>query len=150
MRALLVTHGTRGDVQPMLALAVALRTHGHEAVLAGPDSFADAAEEYDVEFASLSEGPNQLMDDPVIKEAIEGGYRGMRGKITAVRTAQRVKPLMAEVLHNVGVAARSPARTSSCTRLAYLLITLPSCSACPRSSSPCNPAGYPRVSSLVR
>ncbi|WP_340687876.1 glycosyltransferase [Amycolatopsis coloradensis] len=107
MRALLVTHGTRGDVQPMLALAVALRARGHEALLAAPDSFADAAGEYDVEFASLGEGPNRLMNDPVVQEAIEGGYRGVRGKITAVRTAQRVKPLMAEVLHNIGVVAKT-------------------------------------------
>ncbi|MFC3453772.1 glycosyltransferase [Amycolatopsis speibonae] len=107
MRALLVTHGTRGDVQPMLALAVALRAHGHEAVLAAPGSFADVAGEYDVEFASLSEGPNRLMNDPVVKEAIEGGYRGVRGKVTAVRTARRIKPLMAEVLRDVGVIAKT-------------------------------------------
>ncbi|MGY6651457.1 glycosyltransferase [Amycolatopsis sp. TRM77291] len=107
MRALLVTHGTRGDVQPMLALAVALVARGHEAVLAAPDSFADAAGEYDIEFAPLGEGANRLMDDPVVKEAIEGGYRGIRGKITALRTAQRVKPMMAEVLHHVGVAAKA-------------------------------------------
>ncbi|WP_340682602.1 glycosyltransferase [Amycolatopsis coloradensis] len=107
MRVLLATHGTRGDVQPMLALAVALRDRGHEAVLAAPDSFADAAGEYDIEFAPLGEGANRLMDDPVVKEAIEGGYRGIRGKITALRTAQRVKPMMAEVLHHVGVAAKT-------------------------------------------
>ncbi|EME51204.1 Glycosyltransferase, family 1 [Amycolatopsis decaplanina DSM 44594] len=91
----------------MLALAVALRARGHEAVLAAPDSFAEAAGEYDIEFASLGEGPNRLMNDPVVQEAIEGGYRGVRGKITAVRTAQRIKPLMAEVLHNVGVVAKT-------------------------------------------
>ncbi|RSM70421.1 glycosyltransferase [Amycolatopsis sp. WAC 01375] len=106
MRALLVTHGTRGDVQPMLALAVALRDRGHEAVLAAPESFADTAVEHDIEFAPLDEGPNRLMDDPVVQEAIEGGYRGLRGKITAVRTARRIKPLMAIVLHDVGVAAK--------------------------------------------
>ncbi|MEU9686172.1 glycosyltransferase [Amycolatopsis japonica] len=107
MRALLVTHGTRGDVQPMLALAVALRARGHEVLLAAPDSFADAAGEYGVEFASLGEGPNRLMNDLVVKEAIEGGYRGVRGKITAVRTARRVKPLMAEVLHDIGAVAKT-------------------------------------------
>ncbi|MEV6236691.1 glycosyltransferase [Lentzea sp. NPDC051838] len=106
MRALLVTHGTRGDVQPFLALAVALRGRGHEAVLAAPESFAGAAAEHGVEFAPLDEGPNRLMDDPVVKEAIDGGYRGISGKITAVRTARRIKPLMADVLRDVGAAAR--------------------------------------------
>lgn len=107
MRALLVTHGTRGDVQPFLALAVALRDRGHEALLAAPESFASAARDHEVEFAPLDEGPNRLMDDPVVKEAMEGGYQGLRGKITAVRTAQLIKPLMADVLHDVGAVARA-------------------------------------------
>ncbi|MEO6090192.1 MAG: glycosyltransferase [Umezawaea sp.] len=106
MRALLVTHGTRGDVQPFLALAVALRNRGHEAVLAAPTSFAAAAAEWDVEFAPLDEGPNLLMHDPVVQAAIDGGYRGVRGKLTAVRTARRIKPLMADVLRDVGAVAR--------------------------------------------
>ncbi|MFJ6674849.1 glycosyltransferase [Actinosynnema sp. NPDC091369] len=106
MRALLVTHGTRGDVQPMLALAVALRRAGHEALLAAPESFTASAAEHDVEFAALDEGPNRLLDDPVVKQAIEGGYRGVRGKVTAVRTARRIKPLMARVLHDLADIAR--------------------------------------------
>ena len=106
MRALLVTHGTRGDVQPFLALAVALRERGHEAVLAAPESFASSAAEHGVEFAPLDEGPNRLKDDPLLVEAVDGGYRGIRGKITAVRTMRRVKPLIADVLRDVGAVAR--------------------------------------------
>ncbi len=45
VRALLVTHGTRGDVQPFLSPAVAVRGRGREAVLAAPASFAAAAAE---------------------------------------------------------------------------------------------------------
>jgi sterol 3beta-glucosyltransferase len=107
MRALLVTHGTRGDVQPFLALAVAMRERGHEAVLAAPASFEAAALDNDVEFAPLDEGPNRLMTDPVVQEAVDSGYRGVRGKITAVRTVRRIKPLMADVLNDVGAVARS-------------------------------------------
>jgi UDP:flavonoid glycosyltransferase YjiC (YdhE family) len=39
MRVLLAPHGTRGDIQPMLALAVALRARGHSAWFAAPDGF---------------------------------------------------------------------------------------------------------------
>ena len=106
MRVLLATHGTRGDVQPMLALAVALRRAGHDALLAAPGSFTATAAEHEVEFAALDEGPNRLIEDPVVKQAIEGGYRGVRGKITAVRTARRIKPLMTRVLHDLGDIAR--------------------------------------------
>ncbi|GGU17036.1 glycosyltransferase [Lentzea flava] len=107
MKTLLVTHGTRGDVQPLLALAVALTNAGHEVLLAAPASFAEAVGAQGVEFAPLDDGPNRLMDDPVLKEAIEGGYRGVRGKITAWSTVQRIKPLMAHVLRDLGAVARS-------------------------------------------
>src|SRR5579871_4095352 len=38
MRVLLAPHGTRGDVQPMLALARALRTRGHVVSFVAPDN----------------------------------------------------------------------------------------------------------------
>ncbi|SMD18095.1 glycosyltransferase [Lentzea albidocapillata] len=106
MKVLLVTHGTRGDVQPLLALAVALKKAGHEALLAAPESFASSALTQDVEFAPLDNGPNRLFEDPLMAEAIEGGYRGVRGKITALSAIRRIKPLMADVLRDVGAVAR--------------------------------------------
>ena len=39
MRVLLAPHGTRGDIQPMLALAVALRARGHLVRFSVPDGF---------------------------------------------------------------------------------------------------------------
>ena len=39
MRILLAPHGTRGDVQPMLALAVGLRARGHAVSFAAPTNF---------------------------------------------------------------------------------------------------------------
>jgi vancomycin aglycone glucosyltransferase len=39
MRILLAPHGTRGDVQPTVALAVALRARGHDVVLTVPANF---------------------------------------------------------------------------------------------------------------
>jgi UDP:flavonoid glycosyltransferase YjiC (YdhE family) len=41
MRVLLAPHGTRGDIQPMLALGVALRARGHAPVFSVPSSFVD-------------------------------------------------------------------------------------------------------------
>ncbi len=39
MKVLLAPHGTRGDVQPILALGLALRGRGHEVAVAAPDDF---------------------------------------------------------------------------------------------------------------
>jgi len=41
MRVLLAPHGTRGDIQPMLALGVALRARGHAAVFSVPSGFVE-------------------------------------------------------------------------------------------------------------
>ncbi|MEV6235708.1 glycosyltransferase [Lentzea sp. NPDC051838] len=97
VKVLLVAHGTRGDVQLLLSLAIALSKAGHDALLAAPLSFGDSIRAHDVEFAPLDDRPNRLLDDPVLREAIEGGYRGVRGKITALSTIKRIKPLMADV-----------------------------------------------------
>src|SRR6478672_1872584 len=39
MRVLLAPHGTRGDVEPMLALAHALAARGHEVAFVAPANF---------------------------------------------------------------------------------------------------------------
>ena len=41
MRVLLAPHGTRGDIQPMLALGVALHARGHVAAFSVPSGFLD-------------------------------------------------------------------------------------------------------------
>ena len=41
MRVLLAPHGTRGDVQPMLAFGIALRKHGHDVRFVVPANFVD-------------------------------------------------------------------------------------------------------------
>src|ERR1051325_4266018 len=46
MRVLLAPHGTRGDVQPMIALALALRANGHAVSFVLPDNFVAWARAY--------------------------------------------------------------------------------------------------------
>ncbi len=46
----LLSYGSRGDVQPYVALARALRHIGHRARLVGPPDFAQLAQDYGVEF----------------------------------------------------------------------------------------------------
>ncbi|WP_440899199.1 glycosyltransferase, partial [Actinosynnema sp.] len=56
MRTLIYAWGSRGDVQPYLALARALNRAGHDAVLAGPERFAGVAQEHGVEFHPRDQG----------------------------------------------------------------------------------------------
>lgn len=53
MRILVVACGTRGDFQPMLALATALRRAGHEVLLAATPTFTSEAQAFGVPFAPV-------------------------------------------------------------------------------------------------
>ena len=61
MRVVLATVGTRGDVQPMLALAQALTRRGHHAIVACPDSFAPWVRSLGIEHRALGEDLQALM-----------------------------------------------------------------------------------------
>ena len=56
MRIVLAPFGTRGDVEPLLALGDVLRTRGHSCVLAAPRNFAATAEREGLAFESLGPG----------------------------------------------------------------------------------------------
>jgi sterol 3beta-glucosyltransferase len=60
MRIVMATHGTTGDVQPLLALARALEQRGHTAVLAAPPNYRTRAAQVGVAFRAL--GPDVSHD----------------------------------------------------------------------------------------
>jgi len=53
MKIVLVTYGSRGDVQPILALALALHSAGHNVLLAGPPENTNWAKHYSCPFVPL-------------------------------------------------------------------------------------------------
>ena len=69
MHISLLTYGSRGDVQPFVALALGLRQAGHSVRLAAPQRFADFAAEYGVPFAPLP-------GDPEVMSAVLNGAMG--------------------------------------------------------------------------
>jgi UDP:flavonoid glycosyltransferase YjiC (YdhE family) len=94
MRVAIQTLGTRGDVQPYLALALGLIARGHEAQLAAPEQFSDMAGAYGVPFAPLPGALLGLIDSPEGKAAIAGG----RGFSAGFRLLKQVRPLMRRLL----------------------------------------------------
>jgi sterol 3beta-glucosyltransferase len=63
MHVMLMTYGTRGDVQPFVALGHGLIQQGHRVTLAAPERFAAFVTENDLEFAALTDALIALMDD---------------------------------------------------------------------------------------
>ena len=62
MKIVLVTYGSRGDVQPVLALALALQSAGHSVLLAGPPENANWAKGYGCPFAPLGNSVEAFLD----------------------------------------------------------------------------------------
>jgi len=62
MRVVLAPYGSRGDVEPMLALACALLQQGHSAILAGPPDYQWLAERDGVPFAPVAQPFGRLFD----------------------------------------------------------------------------------------
>ena len=62
MKIVLVTYGSRGDVQPMLALSLALQARGHRVLLAGPPEKADWASELGCPYVCLGEDVTAFVD----------------------------------------------------------------------------------------
>ncbi len=60
MNVTILTYGSRGDVQPYLALAVGLQMRGHRVKLAAPHRFADFVAGYNVPFVPLAGDPEEI------------------------------------------------------------------------------------------
>jgi hypothetical protein len=56
MKVLLYTHGTRGDIEPYLALACDLNAAGHDDTLAAPTSFESFITDHGVRFVPRHKG----------------------------------------------------------------------------------------------
>jgi len=108
MKVLIMTLGTRGDVQPFIALARGLLAAGHEVVLAAPQRFAGFVAGHGVPFAGVDDGPMRLMDDPAGAGAVIEG--GMRARLRQVRTmpamfTQLLADCWAVASHGAGAGA---------------------------------------------
>lgn len=74
MRVLILCLGTRGDVEPMLALGKALQARGHSVTLCGPDNCARwVREEHSLFFAPLGIDFRALMQSREVRGARGGG-----------------------------------------------------------------------------
>lgn len=97
MRPLLIAVGSRGDVQPYVALACGLLAAGHRPLLAAPRRFEPMIAARGVEFAPLDDEMLTLGD------AVKG--QGVRAAITAARS---VTPMLRRLLDDQAALAARP------------------------------------------
>ena len=99
MRITIQTLGSRGDVQPYCALALALQGRGHLVQLVAPDQFSAMAAELGIPFVSLPAEFLALIDSRAGKQALGG--KAISGSINLLR---QVGPLVRQVLEVEGQA----------------------------------------------
>ena len=67
--------GTRGDVQPMLALGAGLIKAGHQVTLATHQNFADVVRKHGLSYLPLAGNPVELLQTEVGMKCMNGGFR---------------------------------------------------------------------------
>ena len=90
MRVVIFAYGSRGDVQPFVAVADRLRRRGHEPVLAAPAAYAWLAEQQGLEFVGIDDRLNDLfLTDPdvIAVQTVKNPPLGMY--VRAWRTLRR-------------------------------------------------------------
>jgi sterol 3beta-glucosyltransferase len=102
LRVAIHTLGTRGDVQPYLALAVELKVHGHEVLLAAPSQFESFVSNRGIEFAHLPAEFLDLMEAPEAKAAMAGSG----GFAAGFKMLKQFKPIGRKQLTQEWEAAR--------------------------------------------
>ena len=72
-RIAILTFGTRGDVQPFVALAQGLARRGHKVRIAAPENFQTLIESYGFEFLAICGDIEEIIGAPAIEHAMKGG-----------------------------------------------------------------------------
>lgn len=73
MKIAIFSLGSRGDVQPFLALAVGLQQAGHRATLAAPHKFAEWIQSYGVTAHPVRLDPQEFMQKPEVQAIMKSG-----------------------------------------------------------------------------
>jgi len=89
MKVILMSIGTRGDMEPFLAIGEILRDQGCNVICAFPEQFRKLAEEAKVEFASLGSEFIELLESDDGKAALGGSGSGIRKMVAYIRLALR-------------------------------------------------------------
>lgn len=88
---LLMSVGTRGDMEPFLALGQGLVQRGHHVTCAFPAQFEHLTEEAGLEFVSLGSGFIDLLDSDLGRAALGGGGSALSKLAANVRLASQQK-----------------------------------------------------------
>ncbi|MEO9594151.1 glycosyltransferase, partial [Rhodopirellula bahusiensis] len=95
MRILVLTVGTRGDVQPYVALAMGLKETGHEVQICACQIFEEFIRSHGIDYAPLNNDIRDFMESEDGRVAMET----TTNLFQAVRTGVRLMPKLTGMMH---------------------------------------------------
>ncbi len=101
-----LTSGTRGDVQPITALARGLQERGRAVRVAAPPAFRDIVESQSVPFAPLEGNPSDLLTAPGSQSALTFNNSPLQGIKSALGYLKAAQPVYAQMLRNAWLASQ--------------------------------------------
>lgn len=93
MKILVTSIGTRGDMEPLLAVADIMRENGHEVVCLFPEQFRSLAEDAGFRFESLGSEFIEMLDSPEGQIAMGGGRFGFKKIGAYIKLIKRQGPV---------------------------------------------------------
>lgn len=96
----LLTSGTRGDIQPLIALGVGLRAAGRQVCVVTHPAFAAFVTGYGLAFRPLDGDLNALLASPEWRSALVYDGHPLRSLRTTLRYLHVAKPLYSQMLHS--------------------------------------------------
>ncbi|MEH0154693.1 glycosyltransferase [Limibacter armeniacum] len=98
MKILLASIGTRGDMEPFLALGEILQKQGHDIICLFPAQFRSLAEDSGFRFTSLGTAFIEMLDSKEGKAALGGGGTGLQKMAAYIKLATRYKNINKELV----------------------------------------------------
>jgi sterol 3beta-glucosyltransferase len=97
MKILITTFGTRGDIQPFIALAKGLREAGHEAAICTSAGYRQEIEKYDIQYLFMK---NEMLE--LSQHLLE-----TNGVLDRMKTARKMGPAIRRTMDDEWSAART-------------------------------------------
>jgi sterol 3beta-glucosyltransferase len=99
MKIILISIGTRGDMEPFLAIGELLNEKGHQVISVFPEQFRSLAEDSNLEYFSLGTKFIELLESDAGKAALGGSSTGLKKFIAYVKLALKQTEINKELVN---------------------------------------------------
>jgi sterol 3beta-glucosyltransferase len=119
MHIAILTMGSRGDVQPYVALGVGLRNVGHKVTLATFANFEPFVRQHGLDFAPIAGDIRELLETDEGREVLNTAGRPLHLMRGVRRVVCLVEPLLAQIVRDVWQACQGADRVVAASLLYY-------------------------------